>query len=507
MNRTILPIVISLSVVMNGMAQVNYFQGTYDHLESEELGRVIPIASGYLLLGVGHVAYPQGATVLSEVDESGNVKWYKIIEDSSAAVVLTRMILCDSNHLLAAGYWRDLATGQYDNCIVKLTNSGDEVWRRVFGDSIEWESIRDVMVDYDGNYVVLGFHNTLGAPFYGQAVVMKLDTAGELLWSKEHGVSAAYDQPRQFVRTPDSGFLIVGWKVGPFVGDDMDIVAVRTDSLGDHVWTRYYGGGLDEYAYLVARSVEGGFMIAGTQEFGIGQYQGWLLKIDDDGTIEDETHYRHAAYNKTDFIGRLIQLPDGAYVVTGAVERYTGIDVSLLVKFNVDGDSLWARTYSRDLNFNHYFYGMDTALDGGFVVCGTTDTSSQPLSSEGWLLKLDEFGCLVPGCQLADTNTAAPPMLPVNCMLEVWPNPIRGSFTVELPFDDGWHLQLFDISGRLVEERALVAPLGPPGQTVRTGVGGAGGQRWNVASVPAGLYLLRAAGQDGSVASVKVVVE
>ena len=118
--------------------------------------------------------------------------------------------------------------------------------------------------------------------------------------------------------------------------------------------------------------------------------------------------------------------------------------------------------------------------DGGYIVCGAIDPPDDggvhPLRY-GWLLKLDEHGCLVPGCHLSTSTeeTAAPA-----AALALYPNPARDFLNFELravrPAPDGL-FRILDAQGRVLQSM----PAGAAPGTVVVPVHG-----W-----PAGAYVLQ----------------
>ena len=88
----------------------------------------------------------------------------------------------------------------------------------------------------------------------------------------------------------------------------------------------------------------------------------------------------------------------------------TTISQGWLVKVNEDGDVLWDRTYHyiNTPQEEHTLNDLKATTDGGYIFCGESRDldSGQPFSEgpeqQGWLVKVDEYGCLVEDCQLSD---------------------------------------------------------------------------------------------------------
>lgn len=83
--------------------------------------------------------------------------------------------------------------------------------------------------------------------------------------------------------TPDGGYIIAGY-TSPWFGEIEDLWLIKTDSEGDTLWTRIYGGEAEDLGNCVDQTADGGYIITGaTKSFGVGGYDLWLLKTDASG--------------------------------------------------------------------------------------------------------------------------------------------------------------------------------------------------------------------------------
>ncbi|RPH94568.1 T9SS C-terminal target domain-containing protein, partial [candidate division KSB1 bacterium] len=63
-------------------------------------------------------------------------------------------------------------------------------------------------------------------------------------------------------------------------GFNYDIYVVKTDSSGDTLWTRTYGGSGWDEASSVLQAADGGYVVAGqTTSYGSGDYNAYSIKI------------------------------------------------------------------------------------------------------------------------------------------------------------------------------------------------------------------------------------
>jgi hypothetical protein len=79
--------------------------------------------------------------------------------------------------------------------------------------------------------------------------------------------------------TSDDGYLIAGYTES-FGAGSKDYYVIKTDSLGDEIWSATYGGVSDDGSYSAAQTADEGYIIAGnTFSFGSGAGDIWLLRL------------------------------------------------------------------------------------------------------------------------------------------------------------------------------------------------------------------------------------
>ena len=129
-----------------------------------------------------------------------------------------------------------------------------------------------------------------------------------------------------------------------------------------------------------------------------------------------------------------------------------------LSKVNMDGELQWIRRYlgTEGSQFpDHKILDAALLADGSIIMVGeSTDLFfEEPPGQRGWLLKVDSFGCLVPGCQLVSTEPYEPDQA---LDVRVYPNPVVSDQVWVYIADDrlSGRLQfsLFDMQGRQVQQ-------------------------------------------------------
>ena len=103
-------------------------------------------------------------------------------------------------------------------------------------------------------------------------------------WSRTYG-GTRWDYARAIVPTFDGGYVVAGYTASFGAGAD-DAWVLKLDGSGNVVWQKTYGGSYADWAYAIAPTFDGGYVVAGsTWSFGAGSYDAWVLKLEADGTV------------------------------------------------------------------------------------------------------------------------------------------------------------------------------------------------------------------------------
>lgn len=159
-------------------------------------------------------------------------------------------------------------------------------------------------------------------------------SAGELEFSRTFGGSDR-ERGTSVAITLDGGFVIAGWtrsNDGFFTGlnqGETDIFLVRTDSGGNPVWTKTWGGSSAEEAHSVAVTSDGGFIMTGWSRsddgdfFGSrkGEYDTFLIKADPSGSTEWIKTWGGSGLDQGNSV---IPAFDGGVVLTGWTDSADG---------------------------------------------------------------------------------------------------------------------------------------------------------------------------------------
>jgi len=209
--------------------------------------------------------------------------------------------------------------------------------------------------------------------------------AQDTLWTKTYGGSLN-DIGISVLQAADGGYAIGGYTNSP-PAQLYDCYLLRTDENGDSLWAETYGGEGSQHAYCLQQTTDGGFVMTGFTEGTSLDSHVYLLKTDSDGDSIWAQTYGADSLNETSTW--VEQTSDGGYIISGHAWRpVTGFDF-FLIKTDPDGNEEWTRYYAW---WNaDYAYCVRQTSDGGYILTGGT-SSNELYEYDVLLMKLDAMG-------------------------------------------------------------------------------------------------------------------
>ncbi len=192
-----------------------------------------------------------------------------------------------------------------------------------------------------------------------------------------------------------------------------DILLVHTDSLGNILWKKCYGGSEIDYGRTLISSMDGHIFLIGRTSSDDGDVQSrqwdgslaWVVKIDHQGDIIWEKTF--GVEKGTGFtIRSFLALPDGGIAVSSVIQGksgdvsqyFGGIDV-WTVRLAAQGEMLWEKTYGNKGQLDNLLsmaYTHDSTIicagaasvGGGMVECSLPSYEVY----NAWLYEIDLQG-------------------------------------------------------------------------------------------------------------------
>jgi hypothetical protein len=165
--------------------------------------------------------------------------------------------------------------------LVKTDANGDTTWTKTFGGRGD-DYGGCVRQTSGGGYIISGSTGSYGAG--SDAWLIKTDADGNLTWSRTFG-GTRDDDGGQVQQTADGGYIIAAATFSHGAGN-ADAWLIRTDAIGDTIWTRTFGGSGMDGAGSVQPTQDDGYIVVGyTDEYGAGGSDVWLIKTDEEGRV------------------------------------------------------------------------------------------------------------------------------------------------------------------------------------------------------------------------------
>ena len=241
-----------------------------------------------------------------------------------------------------------------------LAQAPDTIWTRTYGGSgDDWAS--SVSETSDGGFIIAGSTTSFGA---GQrdVYIIKTNFIGDTLWTRTYGGENG-DRATSVQQTSDGEFMITGFTYSYGAGSS-DLYLLKTDSNGDSLWTRTYGGEDPDGGAMVQQTADGGYIILGhTESFGNGYRDIWLLKTDENG---DTLWTRTFGGAHLDMEGSVQQTTDEGYIIVGRTDIIPSMTFIYLIKTDANGGRLWSRIFW--CGDGVFARAVEQTPDGGYII-------------------------------------------------------------------------------------------------------------------------------------------
>lgn len=235
----------------------------------------------------------------------------------------------------------------------------------------------------DNEYIIVGHTNiNLNAK---DVLLIKTNSLGDTIWTKTFG-GTEYDTGFDVKETNDNGYIIIG-NTNSF-SESSDVYIIKTDSLGNEVWSNAIGGPYIERGLSIQQTSDNGYIITGeTTLANPGSSDLYLIKTNEFGDVEWTRNYGGLGVERGNSI---ITTNDNCYVICGYTtsNSYGTLDVFLL-KTDFTGDTIWTKTYGgSDLDCG---MSVKQTNDNGFILSGYTKSFGAG-DMDLYIIKTDESG-------------------------------------------------------------------------------------------------------------------
>ena len=275
--------------------------------------------------------------------------------------------------------------GDWDAVLVKTDGNGFEQWTRAYGDSAG-DCGFSVIQTSSGEYVFSGITRQDENQLCGLLYIMKTDSLGEPVWTRAIGDSFFYNCGNSVTEAAGGGYVVSGILGGAAHTAQGDVCLIKFDTGGAIQWNRTFDISGRDCGYCLRQTSEGGFIISGAVNENPMLPSGEVLLMKTSGA--GDISWLRLLPGDIGYSVR--QTFDGGYIVGGWTDNWGGDDDALLVRTDSSGGVEWVRTYGG--NWFDECREVDLTTDGGFIIAGRTFLPSPASFDAASLIKTDSAG-------------------------------------------------------------------------------------------------------------------
>jgi len=410
--------------------------------------------SSYAITGTsGGFDNNSGQAFLMITDSLGNQKWTKNYGGFGDDIGV-RVIHVPGDGFFIAGYSGSTSNGNFDFVLYKTDESGNLQWEKKYG-GLDWEKLNDAALLSDGGLILVGETeglNSLGKDIY----MVRTNSLGDTIWTKT--IRTPVDDFVNAVEVLSSTEFVIGGNLEEAGLSKGILSAYNID--GTEVWT--------EFLNQAGISTVNDITIHQNEIFAVGFLKNpsenkddlWLTKTDLTGGFIG--HYYEQFYELNTFFNTVIVKDPSIFYMgmmteSPEVTPYPGGLDALVHRYNSANlfflSSVGFSGYNKDM-----INQMIVANDGGIVLVGTVsdDSDDFSLGTDVMLVRIGPNDEVPPN---ADTGNDL-----VNLMTEqkkaiaIFPNPTRSFINIPDELKNK-HFKLLNIQGQVVKSGTVTSKI------------------------------------------------
>lgn len=330
--------------------------GLYDILSTSDGGN-LSVGQSEVTLSFQNT---QNQLYLLKTDAGGFEDWTSLISLSNTDLYGRSIKATSDGGYIVGGTAK--TDGVYNGVIVKTDHLGLLEWHFISPqDSVFGRTILELQ---DGSYMLTGStYDGLNYDFYQ----LRVDEDGNFIQEEQYG-GGLYDDCNDAVLTNEGDVIMAGFTNSQGAGN-YDVFLIKIDEDGNEIWRRTHGTPNAELAHAITKNSNGDFMVAGQEESLTSDGEDvFLSKIDSDG---DAIWWRSVQKEGSQVAYDIQQGYLGGYIMTGYHQEGSGSDrQAILIRAYPDGSFHWMNQYGG--SGGDVGWAIDDVIDSIYVVAGNT---------------------------------------------------------------------------------------------------------------------------------------
>ena len=276
-----------------------------------------------------------------------------------------------------------------DDTTIKITVVQQSRFDRKFGDYSLANGGESVILDSDGNFVMVGHATDVNNGWIRRIYLAKFDSDGDVVHSKlvdSSGSPLGYS----IIQTHDGRYVIVGFVAAPNGSGYANLYILITDSEFNVLEeNKNIGGPFHDYGHSVVELPNGDLFIAGSKGIDEFSKKTWLVHTNSSGEFIEQHLYKK---NSISGLNDITLSPNGNIIIAATVDNFTNgsSDDIYLMEVRLNGQVQWEKVYD-DFKYSDVANGLIRTSDGSYVIVGNTLTSAGG-GPDAFLIKAEAQG-------------------------------------------------------------------------------------------------------------------
>lgn len=307
MKKELTLIALVLMTLLHITAQQTTYSKVYYNLSESAHANDLVRASNNSYFVVGK--YNMNGLLMNS-DSAGNTIMSKQYEIGNGAIFNSIIIAPDSNLVIAG------VAGDGNALLMKVDKNGDTLWTRMldFGNYSESYGVCSLI---DSGFAFCGY--AYGASTDTKMFVARTDKNGNLIWSKTYAGGNSSNYAYSVKQSADSGIVVAGY-FSDFPPYESSAVLLKLDTNGDTMWTKgYFGSATQVNSMADVVCLGNGYVFCG--EFG---NQLGMAKVDTAGNVKWFKKYDSSLSTSLNTIhSRLMSVSDNRFLIAVVSEMFS----------------------------------------------------------------------------------------------------------------------------------------------------------------------------------------
>lgn len=310
----------------------------------------------------------------------GDTLWSRELVDSTGTSVWIRAWETDPDGNIYFCGRTASATETQDWYVAKYDSNGAYLWSdRYQGNPDDYEDVSDIAVDNLGNVYATGVSRGFAAALL---TTTKYSPTGAVEWRRDFSsIAASQDAGNDIVVDGDGNVVVVGTTRSDSGGFNLDWIVLKYTPSGDTLWTRKFGGAfpVDDMAYHVQVDSENNIYVAGDislLDYGISDIG--VLKYDPAGQLLWQRSYDGTEHEDEGVVEIEVDSHQGVVILaqTNESDIFESGDLTIR-RYSPDGLAVWTKSYMAAVDVKDVPIAFGENPNGGWTVTGWSVSGSK----------------------------------------------------------------------------------------------------------------------------------